>query len=71
VNFPAALHVQGALIKGGGWLVPELAANRLEIELEGDCSSCSSPKPLWRQYVVSARQRSSVGRGVDGIDAMT
>ncbi|WIA19987.1 hypothetical protein OEZ85_005860 [Tetradesmus obliquus] len=41
----------GALIKGGGWLVPELAAQRLEVELEGDSRHCSSPKQLWRQYV--------------------
>jgi hypothetical protein len=47
------LLLQGALIKGSGWLVPELAAERLEIELEGDSRSCSSPKQLWRQYVVS------------------
>jgi hypothetical protein len=51
------LHVQGALIKGGGWLVPQLAAQRLEVELEGDSRSCSSPKQLWRQYVVSASFR--------------
>jgi hypothetical protein len=47
------MRVQGALIKGGGWLVPELAAAWLDIELEGDSRACSSPKQLWRQYVVS------------------